>query len=97
VYHAAAEAAFPAKLVDAREFDYLRAAGLLAVLAIQNGQTKYMHQHLGNYMTLVALEGLYDEARWPQGIRGIEREERRRLVRFRAVRTIYIQTDPECP
>ena len=81
VFHAAAEAAFPPKLVDAQEFDYLRASGLLALLAIQNGQTKFMHQHLGNYMTLVALEGLHDEARWPQSIRGVEREERRRLVR----------------
>jgi len=80
VFHAAAEAAFPSKLVDAQEFDYLRASGLLALLAIQNGQTKFMHQHLGNYMTLVALEGLHDEARWPQSIRGVEREERRRLV-----------------
>jgi hypothetical protein len=79
-FHAAAEAAFPSRLVDAQEFDYLRASGVLAILAIQNGETKLMHQHLGNYLTLVALEGLYDEARWPQNIHGIEREERRRLV-----------------
>jgi hypothetical protein len=32
----AAEEAFPTKLVDAQEFDYLRASGLLALFAIQN-------------------------------------------------------------
>lgn len=80
VFSDAAEAAFPTKLVDAQEFDYLRASALLAILAIQNGETKYMHQYLGNYMTLVALQGLHDEAKWPQNISGVEREERRRLV-----------------
>lgn len=76
----AAEAAFPTKLIDAQEFDYLRASGLLAVLSIQNGQTDHMHVHLGNYMTLVALQELHDELKWPQSISGIEREERKRLV-----------------
>lgn len=82
VFHAAAEAAFPSKLVEAQEFEYLRASGLLAILAIQNGQPEFMHQHLGNYMTLVALQGVHDEARWPSGISGVERQERRRLVSY---------------
>lgn len=80
VFSSAAEAAFPAKLIDAQEFDYLRASGLLAVLCIQNGQTDHMQVHLGNYMTLVALQELHDELKWPQSISGIEREERKRLV-----------------
>lgn len=80
VFLAAAEAAFPPQLVDAQEFEYLRASGLLAILAIQNGQQSLMHQHLGNYNTLVALLGMHDEARWPPSINRVERQERRRLV-----------------
>lgn len=80
VFLAAAEATFPPKLVDAHEFEYLRASGLLALMAIQNGQPNLMHQHLGNYITLVALQGMHDEARWPPNIGGVERQERRRLV-----------------
>lgn len=80
VFYAAAEEAFPSKMIDAQEFDYLRALGLLALYAIQNGQTASMSQYLGNYATLVALVGLHDEARWPQSISGVEREERRRVV-----------------
>lgn len=80
IYINAAEAAFPPKLVDARGFDYLRASALLTVVAMQNEQHSLVQQHLGNYFTLVALEGMHDEARWPHNIKGIERQERRRLV-----------------
>lgn len=80
IYLAAAEAVYPLKLVDADSFDYLRASGLLAALAIQNGKPNFMHQHMGNYFTLVTLHGMNDETRWPPDIGEIEREERRRLV-----------------
>lgn len=80
VFLAAAEAAFPPKLVDAQEFEYLRASALLSIVAVQNGQQSLMHQHLGNCITLVALLGMHDEARWPPNITGVERQERRRLV-----------------
>ncbi|KAG8670811.1 hypothetical protein FPOAC1_004045 [Fusarium poae] len=57
----------------------LRAHAILAVAAIQNGKIRDMHQHLGAYHTLVAMDGLHDEANWPAGIGFVEREERRRL------------------
>ena len=60
--------------------DILRAHAILSIAAIQNGRTRDMHQHLGSYHTLVAMDGLHDESNWPRNIGVIEREERRRLV-----------------
>lgn len=59
----------------------LRAHAILAIAAIQNGKTRDMHHHLGSYHTLVAMDGLHNEANWPRNIDVVEREERRRLVR----------------
>lgn len=59
----------------------LRAHAILAIAAIQNGKTRDMHHHLGLYHTLVAMDGLHNEANWPRNIDVVEREERRRLVR----------------
>jgi hypothetical protein len=58
----------------------LRAHAVLAITAIQNGNMREMRWHLGIYQTLVAVDGLHDEANWPGGMGVIEREERRRLV-----------------
>ena len=58
----------------------IRAHAILAIAAIQNGRVRDMHLHLGIYHTLVAMDGLHDEANWPESIGVIEREERRRLV-----------------
>jgi hypothetical protein len=58
----------------------LRARAILAVAAIQNGDMREMRWQLGTYHTLVAVDGLHDEANWPTGIGVVEREERRRLV-----------------
>lgn len=58
----------------------LRARAILAVAAIQNGDLREMRWQLGTYQTLMAVDGLHDEANWPSGIGVIEREERRRLV-----------------
>jgi hypothetical protein len=38
-----------------------------------------MHQQLGRYHALVAMDGLHDEANWPPNISFVEIEERRRL------------------
>lgn len=62
------------------KLDVLRAHAILAITAIQNGSIREMRWHLGTYQSLVALDGLHDEANWPSGIGFIEREERRRLV-----------------
>lgn len=59
----------------------IRAHAILAIASIQNGKIRDMQRHLGTYHTLVAMEGLHDEANWPRDIGNIEREERRRLVR----------------
>ncbi|KLP13484.1 C6 transcription factor [Fusarium fujikuroi] len=68
----------------------LRAHAILAIAAIQNGKTRDMHHHLGLYHTLVAMDGLHNEANWPRNIDVVEREERRRL--FWSMYTLDIYT-----
>lgn len=77
-YSAASEAIFK-DLNKAQGVGYLRACGLLAMTALQYGQIASMHQHLGNFCTLSAMQQFHDEAHWPQSISLIEKEERRRL------------------
>ncbi|KAF9773587.1 hypothetical protein IL306_008576 [Fusarium sp. DS 682] len=69
-------------LTTESNIDILRTHAILAIAAIQNGKTRDMHQHLGAYHTLVAMDGLHDEANWPRDIGIVEQEERRRLVRY---------------
>ncbi|UNI17595.1 hypothetical protein JDV02_003927 [Purpureocillium takamizusanense] len=68
----------------------LRAHAILAITAIQNSRIRDMHQHLGTYHTLVAMDALHDESNWPAGIGVIEKEERRRL--FWSIYTLDIYT-----
>ena len=63
-----------------QDHNLMRAHALLAICAIQYGRVRDMHQHLGKYHTLVAMDDLHDEANWPRGIGIVEIEERRRLV-----------------
>jgi hypothetical protein len=79
VFHDAARAAVPIDLITAQQHDCLRAQALLALTALQNGQIRTMHQQLGRYHALVAMDGLHDEANWPSDIGVVETEERRRL------------------
>ena len=63
-----------------QDHNLMRAHGLLALCAIQYGNVRDMHKHLGRYHTLVAMDDLHDEANWPRDIGIIEIEERRRIV-----------------
>jgi hypothetical protein len=76
----AAKEEIPVNLVTARDHNCMRACALLAITAIQYGQIRVMHQYLGRYHALVAMDGLHDEVNWPNDIGHVEREERRRLV-----------------
>ncbi|CAK3799631.1 unnamed protein product [Lecanosticta acicola] len=58
---------------------YVRACALLALTSIQYGQKQSMHQFMGHYHTLSAMQHLHDEDQWPAEIPVEEREERRRL------------------
>ena len=60
--------------------DWLRTCGLLALYGIQAGKINIMHQYLGLYHSLVAMDGLHDEKNWPKGIGIVEIELRRRQV-----------------
>jgi len=60
--------------------DWMRTCAILALVGIQFGNIKMMHQYLGTYHTLVAMDGLHDEKNWPRQIDMVEVEERRRLV-----------------
>lgn len=72
------------------DHNLMRAHAVLAICAIQYGNIRDMHHHLGRYHTLVAMDGLHDEANWPQDIGIVETEERRRL--FWSMYTLDIYT-----
>ncbi|KFY39550.1 hypothetical protein V495_05891 [Pseudogymnoascus sp. VKM F-4514 (FW-929)] len=59
--------------------DWMRMCALLSLLGIQDGNINVMHQYLGLYHTLAAMDGLHDEKNWPKDIGIVEIEERRRL------------------
>lgn len=79
VFHDAARAALPIDVITAYQHDCLRAQALLALTAIQNGQIRTMHQQLGRYHALVAMDGNHDERNWPSDTGVVEIEERRRI------------------
>ncbi len=80
VFFDAAGRTIPKDLTTAPTFNYMRACALLAITAIQYGQVRVMHQYIGLYHTLVAMDGLQDELNWAKQMSIVEREERRRLV-----------------
>ena len=72
------------------DLNTLRARAILALAAIQDGKIHDMHEHLGRYHTIVAVEGLHDEVNWPKEIGVVETEERRRL--FWSIYTLDVFT-----
>jgi hypothetical protein len=84
------EAAKQAVLGKVPDLNLMRANAVLAIAAIQNGNIRDMHLHLGRYHTLVAMDGLHDETNWPKQTGLIEVEERRRL--FWSLYTLDIYT-----
>ena len=72
------------------DLNTLRAHAILALAAIQDGKIRDMHEHLGRYHTIVAMERLHDEANWPVEIGVVETEERRRL--FWSIYTLDVFT-----
>lgn len=81
LFFAAAKDTFSQDLGAMRGLDWPRACALLALYGIQVGKISIMHQYLGLYHSMVALDGLHDEKNWPKGIGIVEIELRRRLVR----------------
>lgn len=79
VFFLAALDAIPKDLNKAQGGEYLRACGLLAMTSIQYGQIASMHQYLGHFCTLSAMQHFHDESFWPQSLSVIEKEESRRL------------------
>ena len=84
------EAAKQALLGKVSDLNLMRSNAVLALAAIQNGNTRDMHLHLGRYHTLVAMDGLHDETNWSKQMGLIEVEERRRL--FWSLYTLDIYT-----
>lgn len=78
-FYAAAQDAIFKDLSKTLGLGYLRACALLALTSIQYGQRQAMHQFMGHYHTLSAMQNFHDEDQWPAGITIEEREERRRL------------------
>lgn len=79
IFLAAARDVLPTELADLRGMDYMRCCAMLALYSIQVGRTEIMHQYLGLYHALIAMDGMHDEKNWPDtGI--VELELRRRLV-----------------
>ena len=86
-FYAAAEEALPKDLLQTcdatREFEFLRASGLLAIASIQEGRIDAMQKYIGCYFTMVAIQNGHDEQFWPQDLDRVQLEERRRLVGIR--------------
>lgn len=61
-------------------FDELRASFLLAVLAMQDGDTEQSHAMMGRYFTFSSIVTFHDESRWPDTLKPHERQEFRCLV-----------------
>lgn len=59
--------------------DYMRAAVLLSITAIQYGNARSMNFFLGIYHTYVDTGGLHDEDNWPSDLSRVEIQERRRV------------------
>lgn len=79
VFFSAAQDNISKDLTKMTGLGYLRAAALLALTSIQYGQVQTMHQYMGHYMTLSAMQRFHDESYWPEDLSVQEREERRRL------------------
>ncbi|KAI9693497.1 MAG: hypothetical protein M1820_009233 [Bogoriella megaspora] len=79
-FYLAALDGIPKELSSARGLDYLRACALMAVASIQLGRIESLHEYLGQYHALMAVQRFHDEAYWPRDMIAIEREELRRLV-----------------
>ncbi|KAK4554359.1 hypothetical protein LTR86_008567 [Recurvomyces mirabilis] len=90
VFFAAAQDAIPKDLGQAQCQNYMRAAGLLALCSIQYGQINMMHQFMGNYTTLAAMQQFHDETYWPPTLTVVEREERRRLFWSMYTLQVYV-------
>jgi hypothetical protein len=61
LFFAAAKDVIPTDLNDMHQLDWLRTCALLALYGIQVGRIEIMHQYLGLYHSLVAMDGLHDE------------------------------------
>lgn len=93
IFYQAAVSSYPRDIATASDFDYKRAKPLLATLAIQYGQIPAVHAHIGDYMTLCAIDGFHNESRWPNDLNEIEVQERRRLVSTNLSRSINTHAD----
>jgi len=60
--------------------DWMQACALMALCSVQVGEIEIMHQYLGLYHSLAAIDDFHDEKNWPKGIGIVEIELRRRLV-----------------
>ncbi|KAK5136928.1 hypothetical protein LTR08_001435 [Meristemomyces frigidus] len=88
IFFRAAQDAIFKDLSKAQGLDHMRACVLLAITCIQYGQIQTMHQYMGTYNTLSAMQQFHDEVHWPQDATIVEKEERRRL--FWSVYTLDI-------
>jgi hypothetical protein len=81
-FFVAAKEAMPQELGAMKGLDWMRTCAMLALYGIQVGRIEIMHQYLGMYHSIVAMDSLHDEKNWPKGIGIVEVELRRRLVSF---------------
>ncbi|CDK28781.1 unnamed protein product [Kuraishia capsulata CBS 1993] len=70
----------PSDLVSCRNsLEYLQTLGLLILYENQSGNDVALQQYMGMYLTMMALDGLHSELRWPKDIDKREVQTRRRL------------------
>lgn len=79
-FFVAVRESMPQDLGAMRGLDWMRTCALMALFGIQVGNIEVMHQYLGIYHSLVAMDSLHDEKNWPKNVGIVETELRRRLA-----------------
>ncbi|WWD18151.1 hypothetical protein CI109_102600 [Kwoniella shandongensis] len=90
-YHASI-ASFPTDITRATDFNYKRMKVILALLSVQYADIASANAHIGDYLTMCAIDGFHNESRWPAGLNEIEVQERRRLFWSAYQHDVYVAT-----
>lgn len=89
----AVKESFPKELTATRGLDYMRTCAVMAIYKVQDGQRDEMQEYLGMYLSIVTMDNLGDESKWPKDLTYVEVEERRRLVSAGTTRPFGMAVD----
>ncbi|KAK8865668.1 hypothetical protein IAR55_000813 [Kwoniella newhampshirensis] len=91
-FYRASIASFPTDITRALDINFKRMKLLSCLLCVQYGDLASANGHIGDYLTICAVDGSFNESRWPPGLNEIEVQERRRLFWSGYQIEVYIAT-----